>query len=645
MLLPAKLYAKSEMERLHCQPAELRFLWNTESVDLANIIKQISKLTCKNYLVPLNIKNIHGISIMIEEPIDVLEAEEIFISILRTNNLKRVKGRGFYKIIAAGDQHEDSIPLDRSSQVTKETPQERIAFSVYLIKNRSPEAVHAFAKTFLGNLGKIDFMNKKYILIRDTASNIDAILKNIKNFDTPKNYKIMYIKLKYAKTAYISKIFNKLKKEGFFLNYTNSTNSIKSFNSIQGSPKDGRTSENQRKEIIYAINRVLFIKGNNLFFRRIINIVKYLDVRQNDSKSNKIKIYNIYNGRAVNVSHIISNIFSNNSLFNYNKKVFISVHDESNSIIVCTSSKSLKIIGKLIHQIDRNKHQIYIKASILDVSTTSSYELNWDFLNNIAYKKNSNSMSCIVANSSGQSLRKNSTETKKNVSSQADLLDMSEIVGNIGVKIPYLKISNNVLVSNIISVFKANENYSDINIIASPSLTTMDHHKAEISVGERIPIIGALSNQGNSAKNSSVSIPHIKYEDVILKFIVQPHVKKNKSIYMEIEQENNEIGESIPLFNNFTQNSIKTKKIRTSVCIMDKQTIIIGGLLNEKTIKTEKNIPILSDIPILGHFFQDQKNIKRKSNLVLMVTPTIIKNKNSYNSKYKIKSINNFIKN
>jgi general secretion pathway protein D len=176
------------------------------------------------------------------------------------------------------------------------------------------------------------------------------------------------------------------------------------------------------------------------------------------------------------------------------------------------------------------------------------------------------------------------------------------------------------------SAIKSNETYSDIKIIASPSLTTINHKKAEISVGERVPMISTLANQTSQSDQNNV-IPHVKYEDIILKFSVEPHIKKNGMIYIDIEQENNEIGENIPIYNNFTQSAIKTKKIKTSVCILNNQTLIIGGLINEKIIKTEKRIPILSDLPILGHLFQDSNTIKRKSNLILMITPTIITNK------------------
>lgn len=72
---------------------------------------------------------------------------------------------------------------------------------------------------------------------------------------------------------------------------------------------------------------------------------------------------------------------------------------------------------------------------------------------------------------------------------------------------------------------------------------------------------------------------------------------------------------------------------------MNKQTIIIGGLINEKSIKTENHIPILSDIPILGYFFKDQNNINRKSNLILMISPFILDNTNSCRKDHAIKKI------
>jgi general secretion pathway protein D len=427
-------------------------------------------------------------------------------------------------------------------------------------------------------------------------------------------------------------IINKLYDLGFLNSYIKSHKTINIFfQRYENIQKYYEDVSPEKKSVIFAINNTCFFKGNIKFVNKIKNLIRYIDIKQLSKK--KIKTYKICNGNPKTIVGILNVFLSKKFLINKKRSLILSVHEENNIIIAYASTNTLKIIEFLIKKIDCPQNQIHIKASILDVSITSSLENCWELLKKFSYDNlGSKGLSMFITNCRGQQLAKNlKTYKKKYPSVKLDnkkslSKTFSNMLGNIGLQIPYFKLSNNLVLYDINSAIKSNETYSDIKIIASPSLTTINHKKAEISVGERVPMISTLANQTSQSDQNNI-IPHVKYEDIILKFSVQPHIKKNNMIYIDIEQENNEIGENIPIYNNFTQSAIKTKKIKTSVCILNNQTLIIGGLINEKIIKTEKRIPILSDLPVLGHLFQDNNTIKRKSNLILMITPTIITDK------------------
>lgn len=658
----SKIYVHSfNSTSFKCVIPQSKFLWNAEKINLTNIIKQISKLTCRNYIVPIRIEKITNITIMLQEPISISDAESIFINILKTHGLTRIKNKknSYYKIINKNDASlrafSDISFFNNFNKnlLNKSITLQYMSTIIYSPKNINIDVAYNLIKVFISKSGNVNYLDKKYIIIKDKQLQIKLMLKALKKINKREHKHLLHFQTKHIYSKTMQKIINKLHVLGFFNNYIYYRDTISTFDIHKNHIKDQyQLSKKISKIVLFSYQNTCFIKGNARFLKKIQMLIDYIDTSLIPIKTNIIKVFNIYNNDAKDVIKILYDIFINNNNFKNYRYLCTSICEKNNSIIIFGSKKSLGVVSKLIRKIQSQKKQIHIEASILDISITSSNERQWDFVNIFNYKDNNNThenLSFFFANSNGQKLIKSNHDTSLNKkkehgnSNKSNKNFMQSLVGNFGLNIPKIKITNNLFLNDFTSLFKSHETYSDIKIIASPSLTTMNHKKAEISVGEKIPTISSLSNQTPGRDSNSLSIPHVKYEDISLRFIATPHIKDQNIIYIDIEQENNEIGENIPLYNNFTQRSIKTKRIKTSICTINKQTIVIGGLINEKTIKTKKNIPILSDMPFIKFFFEDQNNVKRKSNLVLLITPTIIDAKNSLTKKYKINKTKKFI--
>ena len=646
---------------LKCTLPKSKFLWNAEKISLINIIKQISKLTCKNYIIPIRLEKTTNISIILQDPINMLDAESIFINVLKTHGLIRFKSKeqNYYSIINVNNATLNTFnniyffKSQKSSIFEDSTNTEYQSTIIYSSKNININVIYNLIKVLISKLGNVNCLNKKYVIIRDKTSQVKLILKALRNINKLEHIYILHFQTQNICGKLMQKIINKLYVLGFFNHYIYHKNNIYEFNSYKNKIKHNHNKLKCISKIIIFYNKnICFLRGNKKFLNKLRVLIHHIDNSLIPIKKNIIKVFSICDSNAKDIIKVLHDIFINNNNFQYYKHLYISICEKNNSIIICSSVSSLKVIGKLIKKIQNQRKQIHIEASILDISITSSNENHWDFINIFNYKgKNSiyKNLSFFFANSNGQKLIKKHNFSTRNrpkqdtISSKDNIKFISDLVGNFGLNIPKIRITNQLFINDFISLFKSHETCSDIKIIASPSLTTVNHKKAEISVGEKIPTIGSLSGQTSRHDTSSLSIPHVKYEDISLKFIATPHIKDNNIIYIDIEQENNEIGENIPLYNNFTQSSIKTKRIKTSICIMNKQTIVIGGLVNEKTIKTKKNIPILSDMPFIKHFCQNQNNMKRKSSLVLLITPTIINTNSSLIKKYKIDKIKQIV--
>jgi general secretion pathway protein D len=169
-----------------------------------------------------------------------------------------------------------------------------------------------------------------------------------------------------------------------------------------------------------------------------------------------------------------------------------------------------------------------------------------------------------------------------------------------------------------------------VDVLSTPYLLTTDNQEAEMSVGDKIPVIRGASQVGGGL-GAGLGISHnIQHEDVKLTFKVTPHVGADDNVRLDIMQEVNELG---PKFTILTQEqySIRTKSAKTQLVLKDQQTGVIGGLISHSALKTDNKVPFLGDIPIIGNlFFKNTKQNNRRRSLLLIITPYIIRTEEDY---------------
>jgi len=189
---------------------------------------------------------------------------------------------------------------------------------------------------------------------------------------------------------------------------------------------------------------------------------------------------------------------------------------------------------------------------------------------------------------------------------------------------------------------------SDVNVLSTPHILTSDNEEAEITVGQNVPfqagyapqgISNLLTGTGTGVNNNnllagalgsgfglgSLYAP-IQRQNVELKLKIKPQINESNFIRMTVEEQTEEIAEQDPVLGPTT--SKRTAK--TVVVAQDQTTVVIGGLIQERTIKSVQKTPILGDIPVLGWLFRDNSTTKTKTNLLLFLTPYIIRDQSDF---------------
>jgi len=179
-------------------------------------------------------------------------------------------------------------------------------------------------------------------------------------------------------------------------------------------------------------------------------------------------------------------------------------------------------------------------------------------------------------------------------------------------------------IGNTVNAYvRALETTNRFKIISRPSVYTTNNKAATIASGSQVPVPASTTSGFTGSSTDLVTTSSISYENVLLQLSIIPVINANHEVTLRIRQSNDSIGgqqtisgNSIPI--------IDTQKLDTEVRVPDKSTIVIGGLISDSTERDMSGLPFLSDIPLLGYLFSDTKKNKNRTELIIMIQPTVV---------------------
>ena len=180
---------------------------------------------------------------------------------------------------------------------------------------------------------------------------------------------------------------------------------------------------------------------------------------------------------------------------------------------------------------------------------------------------------------------------------------------------------------------QAIQNNGDVNVLSMPHILTTDNEKASIQVGQNLPFPGALGAvpsvpSGGATGTSGFGFglgTSVQRQDVALKLEITPHVNDSDFVRLEVNGEISDVAN--PNYNGLGPSTTK-RTVKSVVTIRDQQSIVLGGLIKDQLSETVDKVPLLGDIPILGYLFKHTTKSITNQNLLIVLTPYIIKDPN-----------------
>ena len=316
--------------------------------------------------------------------------------------------------------------------------------------------------------------------------------------------------------------------------------------------------------------------------------IKSID-NTNFSRKKEIKIFPLKNVEATNVIQILEEIVNKREFINSSDKTLFSLDIESNSIIIMGLPDEISSIDSLIKELDKEKTQVYVQARIIEV--------NDDLVNQIGV-----SYGIFGARASSNVLSSFSSSLNKG--------DIPSLFID-GLIIPDL--TSGLALGASLNLLKQN---GALDIVSEPSILAINNKESSIYVGETISIkVSSSVTDGGTIKEN------YEREDVGLTLKVKPRISNDTKVTLEIET----ILEGVKTTQTISGNADTSKKrIKTTTILNNGESVIIGGLIENKVESTNQKVPILGDIPLFGELFKNTVNNTKKNNLVVIVTPYLI---------------------
>ena len=650
---------------------EGKFLLAFNKADILDLLEQASRWTCRNFAYTDEV--VRGkITLLSKTPVTPEEAYAAFLAALNTNGIAVYQTGKYWKLVRIADAKKVPIPTLLGDD-TEIPALEQPITKLFRLRYVDPDQLRAVLGNFTSPQGAdIQTIPPDVLLITDIGLNIRRIERLLEALDRPgSNDLVRVIQVQYAPARdvadKVNQIFVQVPGQPAKGTRRSVIGGVAAPGAAPGAPPTGGGAESGEISIskVVADERTnkLIVISDEKSYQRILELVRQLDTPTAGEGS--IHVIFLKNANAEDLSNTLQNLASGSrrggssggtpppavatmasppgvsaprasggggtaELFSGDVKV--TADKPSNSLVIIASASDFAVVQRLIEKLDRPRRQVFVEAVIMEVDIDNTSDIGVGM-----------HLAVPVNTANGKGFIPIGLEPGKinslNPSSALSLGGfLTGLVGPVSAELKDIFPFPSVGV-----VIQALQSNSDVNVLSTPHLIAQDNEESEIIVGNNVPFqagynpgfntsLGTTTTSGNSNTNLLANplavslIAPIQRQNVDLKLKIKPQIHEGDMVRMDIEESQEEI-----VANNPTLGPTTAKRsVKTKVVVKDQSTIVIGGLVQDRNVTSVSKIPLLGDIPILGWAFRSTNIVKKKTNLLLLLTPYIIRDQSDF---------------
>jgi general secretion pathway protein D len=593
-----------------------RFVLNFDNADLYEVVRVMAEMMKINYTIDPKVKGV--VNIYTAGRISAEDVFPILQSILKLNGATAVKKDNLYEIIPLGDAKKSSISPLTPGESGKSPLEEKYIIQILSLKYIPVAEVSKMIKPFLSDGADIvEHPPHNILIIGDLASNIKKSLDIIGLFDIDifADLRVRIYPILHADVAEIAKEMERI------------------FSSFEVSLKSAR-GVGITFTPIARVNSLLVVSSIPHIFEKVERWLKELDKTPMEGMKLSVFVYYVQNAKAKDLAEVLKQIYvpAKEKKVDFKEKVVtpekptyprgvkpppapttpagpakeeegavpegeinIVVDETTNSLIIRAIPRDYKAILETIKKLDLYPKQVLIEVLLAEVTLDdlTKYGLEFSTFTDTFVKGGRSSTYTVGVGGIGES---------------------SSLVSGIRYSI--------ASANRLTAAIHASATENRLKVISSPHILASNNKEAKIQIGTAQPILtSTYTTTATSATN--VVEGTIEYKDVGIILTVTPRISDAKLVTMEISIEDSKV-ETTTLGNLPSIPVFRKKTAKTTLSIMEGQTIVIGGLIEESKNVTKSGVPFLSRIPILGALFGYHTYDTGKTETVLLMTPRVI---------------------
>lgn len=585
------------------KPGGYMVKFNLEEADLAELVNHISGLTGKRFIYGAKLHKVKA-TVVSPTPVTLAEAYNAFLAILETNGMTVIPHGPFLKIVDTGKITTEGTPIYGRGTPVPST--DRFITRLYRVQHVAVNELSNLLGKFKSKEGDVTvYAPGQLLILTDTGANLRRMIRLIEEVDSGGTASQMWIEpVHYGQASDLSKQISDI----FDVNSADAGSGL-------------------HKVVVDEQSNSLILVGTEDAYHRVLEFMRRVDTPP--AAQGRIHVLPLQHSVAEELGGTLTQMLQGSKKPGgkrgeqeglFEGEVRVTADKSTNSLVITSSARDYAQLRLVIQKLDQPRRQVFIEAVIMDLNVKHELDLGLAYHGGHSFSGDDGDTILFGGLDPAQTILPPVPVEGLAFGVRGPTLPGTENLFGTGISIPAFGVALNAL-----------QKTGDANILATPHIIATDNVPALINIGENIATqVNApglnLPGLGGAGAAGGLGMAGFNFnaprQDIGTKIEVTPHINDSNQVRLEIKEEISEAG--APVGSLGTVPIIK-RNANTTVVVGDQQTIVIGGLMRDAVRKQKTKIPVLGDLPVIGFLFRNTKTKKAKTNLLLILTPHIIR--------------------
>jgi general secretion pathway protein D len=590
-------------------------LLNFQSADIQAVVKTISQITGRNFLVDPRVKG--QVTIISAKPVSAGVAYQVFLAALKAQGFTAVDGVGnLVKIVPSAEAKHNAFVTPEDGPRASEA----LVTHVAVLQHASATQMVPLLRPLMAPTSQLSaFDPANTLIITDYADNVRRMLQIIEKIDQPLSADVTIVPLQHASALDMADLITRLS--------TTAAPGAAIPGAVPGSGGD-------RFSIVPDLrtNSLLIRTDNPGRLNQLRALIARLDVPAVTGGNTRV-IY-LKNADAVKLAEVLRGLLAAearaltaaasasataavarpSAAAKAVEASLIQADEATNALIINATDAVYNNLRAVIEKLDVRRAQVFVEALIVEISSDKASELGFQWA--AVGKQGAGGVAGLTNFPLGGTPLAAAAVNPAGVLANAGGLS----VAFLG---PEITLPNGTRTRGLGGLARLLEENSYANILSTPNLMTLDNAEAKIIVGQNVPFVTGSFAQAAGAAGAAVNpFQTIERKDVGLTLKVKPQISDGGAIKLDIYQEVSSVARATTGASDLVTNK---RSLETKVIIDDGHTVVLGGLIEDNTTDSEQAVPFLGRLPLLGWLFRYREKTGRKTNLMVFLRPVIVR--------------------